>query len=173
MRYWIISATVLFFATEALAANSSDQYSVQQHGDLLVVTYPGGQRVYVGNSEFSEERHYRIQVPIPGQAAPIAKESANILAQTQDSKPRREPMNIEAMLAKANRFYFRGDMKNANHIVDSILFADRENVRAWIMKGSLMRAQGREDLANRAWQHAKTLDPQNPFLEQVVETSTE
>ncbi len=167
--------TIIFLTPIVGQADSpmSPKYSVQQHGNIIVLNYPGGQRVYVGSQNFSSEQHYRFRIPIPDlpNSEPIENQLANSEGISPIRKPKKSnPLDIEAMLARANRCYFRGEMNNANDIVDTIIFSDRKNVRTWTMKGSLMRALGRRDLAQKAWNYAKRLDPDNPFLRKIEET---
>ncbi len=66
---------------------------------------------------------------------------------------------VERSLTRANRLYNQRKFSESEAVVDDALELKPESVRAWMMKGSLLKLKGREKEAAEAWEKARSLDP--------------
>lgn len=80
--------------------------------------------------------------------------------------------NSDYRIALANKAFNQMEYHRALELVESVLEKHPNNVRAWIMKGSLMHVLGQKDLSRTAWEKAQTLDPNNAEIKSILEKYT-
>jgi hypothetical protein len=65
---------------------------------------------------------------------------------------------VERALARANRLYNSRKFSESEEVVDEALELKPGSVRAWMMKGSLLKLKGKSKEASEAWEKARSLE---------------
>lgn len=121
---------------------------------------------------------YKIRVPMDAikakkpDKADAPRDVASPPPPADPAKPAIAPLDyeeIERLVVEANRHYSRRRYFEAYNVVDRLLKKYPDYARGWVMKGSLLYAQGHRDLAKKAWEHARQLEPSYPELDRYLE----
>lgn len=146
---------------EARAAAPSP-FRVQMSGDNLRLDGPYGKKDLFGPSGLRDLRNFRVTVPL----AEWRKQ-----AEAQTAAP--PALNFEAdtnqLLTKANEAYVAAEFPRALSLVETALTRAPQNLRALMMKGSLLHLSGQKSAARETWRKAQELDPANPEIIRVLE----
>lgn len=148
-------------------------YAVTQTGNLVFVKTPWGSSVYIGPVGMDSINHYAFEIPLSDFRAQVsASQGGSYTATGMPQGPSNTgpaSMGDEgALIQEANRLYNKGDFRRALEYVDELSRRNPKNVRAWVMKGSLMHVMGQKDLARQSWQKALDIDPTNTQIENIL-----
>lgn len=80
--------------------------------------------------------------------------------------------DTDRLVLQANRLFNLGKYFDASLVVDELVRKRPEFVRGWVMKGSLLKVQGYNDLALKAWERALVLEPGNKEIRGLAGTMT-
>ncbi|MGE4233684.1 MAG: tetratricopeptide repeat protein [Bacteriovoracia bacterium] len=155
----------------------ADSYRVNAEGNMLFLETPYGTRVFFGDYGFGDLRGYRLEIPIedlrtkPGEASNTLAQGGGNGNGNQNPKSPSEIDDSDDLIVEANQLYYKGKFRDALKYIDEVLRRKPENVRALIMKGSLMHVLGQKDAAKKSWQKAVKLDPENKDLKTLVGSS--
>lgn len=158
----------LLFSSSSKAANPSG-YAVSQTENLLMVKTPWGQSLYIAPVGFDAINNYSFEIPLSdfrttiNKNMPPAQSGESSLANSSDLSA-----DVDVLISEANRLYNEAEFTKSLQYVDQICLRDPKNIRAWVMKGSLMHVLGHKDLAKQAWQKAAELDPNNLQLQNIL-----
>lgn len=168
-------------------------YSVTELADQIQLNTPYGTiNVPTG---FGANVPYRFSIPIEAlkKGAPPALDLAKALEKASDGTPASLPLSPtglpvagpvpaaspapttvivddgDALVVEANRLFNRRRYYEALTVVDQLLRKRPVYTRGWLMKGSLLHVQGHKDLALKAWNKAKEIEPENPEILAVLE----
>jgi tetratricopeptide (TPR) repeat protein len=165
-------------AVESLWA--AEPYKVTNEGSLFQVTSPYGPKMLFGEMAIGNMRNYRFEVPLSELRASASNDGAGGAGSgsgggasgssgTGNSGQSPQLTDEEDQLVlKSNELYNKGQFTDALKFVDELLRRNRDHVRGWVMKGSLMHMLGQKDLAKKAWQRAVELEPNNAQLKQIL-----
>jgi tetratricopeptide (TPR) repeat protein len=173
MKRNFLNALSLLFCFSMMAAAHAKLppgYGVSQSGNLVFVKTPFGSSIYIGPVGLDSLPNFEFEIPLsdfraglPG-GAPTASGPSN-----ENSNGGPSAVGDDgSLIAEANRLYNRGDFNHALQYVDELSRRSPKNIRAWIMKGSLMHVLGHNDLARQSWEKALALDPSNTQIENIL-----
>jgi len=165
------------------------EYFVRQTGMGYELVTPTGSKLMLGDYAPNGVHNFKVEVPL-GELAPPAKEerkpdSALLppkkeVPPAEEQKapelcPKPEPKTAhrdfddsDRFILEANQLYNQGKFYEASQVVEDLLRKRPELVRGWIMKGSLMWVMKQKELALKAWNQAKALDPENSEVNDLI-----
>ena len=164
---FVISAFQLGSSTHAKLPQG---YAVSQSGNLVFVKTPFGSSIYIGPVGLDSLPNYSFEIPLSDFRAGLAG-GGNGNAENQNESLKGGPSAMgeeSSLIAEANRLYNKGDFTRSLQFVDELSHRSPKNVRAWIMKGSLMHVMGHNDLARQSWEKALELEPGNAQIENIL-----
>jgi hypothetical protein len=95
--------------------------------------------------------------------APSSSESSQVVAppeeKSEDAIAETVDRQVDRALARANRLYNLRKFLESEDMVDEVLEIHPGSIRAWMMKGSLLKLKGKSKEAEEAWEKARSLDP--------------
>jgi len=148
-------------------------YMVSQDKNLLNIKTPWGSNLFMAPVGFEDLESYSFEIPLADFRTQARKEATDGPSDNASSK-RTDPSvmgDVSSLIVEANRLYNQGDFRHALGYVDEVNQREPQNVRGWIMKGSLMHVMGHRDLAKQAWQKALELDPANQQIQRILKES--
>lgn len=153
----------LYLSLLALSAETNPHFRARPDGNNIVLESPYGRRVFFGPMNFSEARSYRLSVALSDlrKDKPVSAGDPEAMHNFKT--------NADALLADAENSLPNSGPAAAIRLVEQALAANPRNVRALMMKGSLLYLQGQKEGALTAWREAFALDPANHEIKQVLE----
>lgn len=188
--YIVVWALCLTLVGSARGSQEDGFFAVREFDEGLQVNTPYGVLTVPGN--YSSRTRYKFSVPLEDIKIALEKsgEDTRYLGRPDFGPPPfpREPAEdgkdrepdaikpptfadpaLDRLVVEANRLYNRRKFYDALLLVDRIVALAPEYARGWLMKGSLLYLQGQKDLAKRAWEEAKKLDPSNKDVATALE----
>lgn len=160
------------------------EYFVRQTGMGYELVTPNGSKLMLGEYAPNGVHNFRVEVPLNELAPPPKKEERKpdsaLLPPVEDKKapeicPKPEPKAVnrefddsDKYILEANQLYNQGKFYESSQVVEELLRKKPEMVRGWIMKGSLMYVMKQKELAFKAWNQAKALDPENSEVNDLI-----
>jgi len=175
MNKIIFGAILQLFSLAGLTAMGAPSgFAVSQVNNLVIVKTPWGSNTFLGPVGIEELRHYSFEIPLSDlrsmNRSERGKGESSSGTDEKDTSPDQASTtgSVDSLILEANHLYHKGEVLKALGFVDEVLRRDPKQVRAWIMKGSLMHAQGQKDLALEAWKKGLELDPNNTQLQNII-----
>jgi tetratricopeptide (TPR) repeat protein len=153
------------------ASAATPGYAVSQSDNLVIVKTPWGSSIFLAPVGFDNLSSYSFEVPLSNFRSVVNSGSNPPGFDKNSGTSDNETMplgSINALISEANRLYNQGEFSKALQYVDQISIRDPQNVRGWIMKGSLMHILGHHELAKQAWEKAVALDPRNSQIRNIL-----
>ena len=152
-----------------MANAKNHRYRITNFGDNFQITSPFGSQIFIGDVGVSEMRSYKFEIPIED-LRPLNRMDINNAEskKTGDNSKTKFVESEEELLLQANYLYGQGKLSESLDFVDEALRRNNKNIRAWIMKGSLMHLRGESDLAKIHWRKAFKLDPSNKQIKKML-----
>lgn len=174
-RFDFLFVLLALFAAVAACLSvawGDDRYRATADGNLLQVRTPGTTRVFFGEPGFGDLRGYRLEIPL-NELEPDRDggEGGSGNGHGHSERTPNPSINddVDQLFAHANQLYQQGKFEAAMEFVQEILRRDPNQVRAWVMKGSLLHAQENRAGAKEAWKKAQVLDPNDQMIKNILE----
>ena len=165
------TAAIVGLAPSAVIATPA-VYGVTQDNNLVFVKTPWGSSVYIAPVGFNSIDSYTFEIPLSDFRTGLTRDQTGDPPGPNIKSSSDAPTgDINMLIAEANRLYNIGDFNRALQYVDAASERQPGNVRAWVMKGSLMHVLGHPDLAQQAWAKALELDPNNKQIQNILQNS--
>ncbi len=151
----------LFISVASAATPQS--IKVRQDGNNFILESPYGKKVLFGEMGFENVRDFEVTMPVE------ALYPEKPVASGDPAAMHNFKTDTEALIRGANEAFLASDFKGALGHVNQILEVAPGNVRALMMKGSLMHLMGDKQLAKESWKKALELDPANREISRLLE----
>jgi tetratricopeptide (TPR) repeat protein len=180
-----VGATVAAMGGQSALA---EEYTVLEAVNGVDVRSPSGDHFFLGDAHTVNSPQYRLEVPLkdlqktrqptailavpPPPAAPAQKPEPPpkpVVKEEPAPKYGTDDSDVLGFLLEANRLFNRGKYYESMSFVDEVIRRRPANVRAWVMKGSLLFLLGQKDLARQSWEKATALAPQDKQVKDALE----
>lgn len=173
----LIYLLVVIFSVPNVWAASKETYRVESEGNIYVIHSPYGDKTFFGDSGLENQNSFKFEVPIESlkpSALSANSDHGGDSSSTNNggaSSSPKAPTSFDdenELIDQANHLYYAGKFNDSLKYADEILRRDPKNIRAWVMKGSLLHVLGQKQLAKNAWTKASELDPKNDELKKIL-----
>jgi tetratricopeptide (TPR) repeat protein len=158
-----LTAVCALLSCSAWAEEENPNFVAKQEGNNIVITSPYGKKIFFAPMGFDANDDYQVSIPLD------ALKDKGAIASGDPAAVHNFKTDVDALLLQANDSFLASEPKAALGAVEQALDASPNNVRALMMKGSLMHVLGERDMAKKSWQKALALDPANQEIRKVLE----
>lgn len=165
----------LIAVNSGAAEGKKPAYYANEYQSLLNLTTPYGSRVFLGDFGFDRLRSYTIEIPLADLKPPPSEDGGGGDGNGGGGQKRGgvSAKDLQAdddqLVLQANRLYNQGKFQDALTTVDELLRRNPDNVRALVMRGSMMHALGEKEMARKSWTRAAELEPSNQEIQNILQ----